>query len=216
MGITLALCGLSPGTLCRSAGKFYGLAWLAAPPSETRCRRRRDSGLPAAQPSDSTFSPQSLSGNCGYGLHVVVQDRLQAPAVPFQSNAGPAGVSDGALVVFVVAPADAGTGFQESGLSACHFSAGRLRSSRRFTLSTGGRDGQSGHFQLHDRSSAVLGSFLEGHFQFEHPDVGFNASAGMLLSTFSIFWAPNGSFPACLKTTDRWRRPAASRNSPQE
>ncbi len=62
----------------------------------------------------------SFPGNDGDGIHVIVQDGLLAPAVPFEGDAGPVRFGDGALIGLVVAPADAGAYVQQSGLGSGH------------------------------------------------------------------------------------------------
>ena len=52
--------------------------------------------------------------------HIVVQDGLLAPIVPFDGDPGPVLFGNSAKVVVVVAPADAGADVEQSGLGAGH------------------------------------------------------------------------------------------------
>jgi hypothetical protein len=73
------------------------------------------------------FFIASFPGNDGHGIHIILQDGLLAPAVPFDRNPGPGFFGDGALIVLVATPANAGADVQQSGLGAghsfCRFSA---------------------------------------------------------------------------------------------
>jgi hypothetical protein len=56
----------------------------------------------------SNFSWQSFLGYDADAFHVVVQDRLMAPIVPFQRDPGPVGLGDGGLVILVITPTNPG------------------------------------------------------------------------------------------------------------
>jgi hypothetical protein len=56
-----------------------------------------------------------------------VQDGLLAPIVPLERYAGPVYFGDGAKIILVATPADAGTDVQQPGLEASHSLAVSLR-----------------------------------------------------------------------------------------
>jgi hypothetical protein len=108
---THAPVGLYLGTAYRLADRSGGLAWPAEPQRQIQCRCSLDTTLPSMQPSALPSSSRSFSGNSENGLHVVMQDGLQAPAVPVEGDPGPINIGDRGLVALVIAPTDAIAGF---------------------------------------------------------------------------------------------------------
>jgi hypothetical protein len=81
--------------------------------------------------SDFIFSGQSFLRYHANALHVVMQHGLLAPIVPLQRYSGPIRLGDGAQVVLVVTPTNAGADVQQSGLGAGHWLAVSSRLYRR-------------------------------------------------------------------------------------
>jgi hypothetical protein len=68
----------------------------------------------------SSFSWPSFLRHNADAFHIVVQDGLLAPIVPLERYASPVRFGDGAKIILVATPADAGTDVQQPGLGASH------------------------------------------------------------------------------------------------
>jgi len=79
------------------------------------------------RPDYLTFFQNLLLWNEENHLHVVMQHGLPVTIVPLESHAGPVLFRDDALIVLILAPANASAYFESSGLIAGHCSALQLQ-----------------------------------------------------------------------------------------